>query len=341
MTAYKKISLNRIYPTLWGVMMYNVLRAITDLSHNGPFWDGNLLLHIVGLFFSILFCYGYNHLWERRLCTADGSHSFARDYLYTSLELFVSLNILLLIGQLTGVLFMGAGWIDYMLINATYLPLLLIFYTLIRNNIISRNIHTNLLTLEKLKLEKKEAELNFLKAQYHPHFLFNALNTIYFQVDESNEEARETIEQLSGLLRYQLYDVNHRTVFKQEIDYIRAYISFEQIRKTNKLSVNLDIDPSLQEQQVHPLLFQPLIENAFKYVSGAYSIDVSLKLIDNQVNCIIHNSISERIATVNKKGNGIGLENLRRRLELLYPGKHSLHTRKDNSFFTASLTFKL
>lgn len=341
MTVYKRISLTWIYPALWGIMMYNVLRAITDLSHNEPFWDGYLPLHIVGLSISILICYGYNYLWQRRLHTADGSHSPARDYLYTIIELFVSLNCILLAGQLSGVLFMGAGWIDYMLINATYIPLLLIFYTLIRNNIISRNIHNKMLAMEKLKVEKKEAELNFLKAQYHPHFLFNALNTIYFQVDESNEEARQTIEQLSGLLRYQLYDVNQRTVFRQEIDYLRSYIAFEQIRKTSKLSVSLDIDPALQDQQVHPLLFQPLVENAFKYVSGAYQIDVSMKLNNNQVECIINNSISGRTASANIKEGGIGLDNLKRRLELLYPGKYSLDTQKTADLFTATLTFKL
>ena len=161
---------------------------------------------------------------------------------------------------------MGAGWVDYMLINVVYIPLMLIFYTFIRNRVRDKNVQKKMLALEKLKAEKNEAELDFLKSQYHPHFLFNALNTIYFQVDERNEEAKKSIEHLSGLLRYQLYDVNQEVPFHKEIEYLRSYIAFQQLRKTDKLVVNITIDAILQEQPIQPLLFQPLLENAFKYV---------------------------------------------------------------------------
>jgi sensor histidine kinase YesM len=321
--------------------MYNVLRAITDLARKGPFWNGDLKLHLVAVLLSILICYIFSFIWRYRLRLADGSKSSALEYLYVFLELFVSLNLILVLGQSGDVLYMGEGWIDYMLINATYIPLLLLFYTLIRNNIINKNWQDKMLALERLKAEKNEAELNFLKSQYHPHFLFNALNTIYFQVDEHNKDAKQSIEQLSDLLRYQLYDVNKKVTFRQEIQYLKSYILFQQVRKSDKLVVSMDIDAALNEQKIHPLLFQPLVENAFKYVAGSYEISLAMKLSGNQVRCVLKNSISAKTVSERVKDSGIGLENLKRRLDLLYPNRHYLNMNKGNAFFVAELTLNL
>lgn len=341
MNKDKKIAIDFIYPALWGILIYNVLRAITDLTRHGIFWEGEIKLHVIALAFSILVCYIGNYLWRRRLGRSDFNSNTAREYLQVFAELILSLNLLLLIGQATGILFMGAGWIDYMLINATYIPLLLILYTLIRNSIIGRNIQSKVLTLEKLKAEKKEAELDLLKSQYHPHFLFNALNTIYFQVDQHNEQARKSIEHLSELLRYQLYDVDQVVTFGKEIQYLRSYIAFEQLRKTDKLVVNVAIDSALEKQNVHPLLFQPLIENAFKYVTGTYQIDLTMKLSGSELYFIVKNSISDTIVSAAIKDSGIGLSNLKRRLELLYPQKHQLITAKSENNFSATLKLEI
>ena len=341
MKRTKNTLLAWLYPSLWGIVMFNVLRAITDLGRKGSFWDGDIKQHLIALSLSVLLCYVFNFIWRYRLRSADGSNANRLEYLYVFLELFVSANLILVIGQSGKVFYMGEGWIDYMLINVTYIPLLLLFYTLIRNNIINKNWQDKMLVLERLKAEKNEAELNFLKSQYHPHFLFNALNTIFFQVDEHNTEARESIAQLSDLLRYQLYDVNKKVTFSQEIQYLKAYILFQQLRKSEKLVVSMDIDAALNEQKIHPLLFQPLVENAFKYMAGSYEISLTLKLSGNQVQCVMKNSISAK--TVPGKGNdsGIGLENLKRRLHLLYPNRHCLNLNKDNAYFVAELTLNV
>lgn len=192
----------------------------------------------------------------------DGVTSAAQEYLYVFLGIFFSLNLMLTLGQWVTIFHMGAGWIDYMLINAVYIPLLLLFYTFTRNSTVNKHIHNKVLILERMKAEKYETELRFLKSQYHPHFLFNALNTIYFQIDAANKEAKETVELLSDLLRYQLYDVNQKVTIKQEIKYIASYAAFQQLRKSKKLVLKINIDPRLALQRVHPLLFQPLLENA-------------------------------------------------------------------------------
>ncbi|MFC4476372.1 sensor histidine kinase [Flavobacterium chungangensis] len=341
MSESKKIATEWIYPAVWGIMMYNVLRAVTDLTHHGIFWEGEIKLHITALLLSVLICYLFNYGWRQRLLKAREGNRIGKDYAFVVLELIFCLNLLLKIGQKLGVLFMGSGWIDYMLINVIYVPLLLIFYTLIRGYLAEKQANEKQLTLEKLKTEKKEAELEFLKSQYHPHFLFNALNTIYFQVDDNNAEAKKSIEYLSELLRYQLYDVNQEVAFNQEINYLRSYIAFQQLRKTDRLKVNVDIDNALQEQRIAPLLFQPLLENAFKYVAGEYEIALVLKLKDDQVCFEIKNSVSDVLVSSDLKDSGIGLSNLKRRLELLYPEKHQMAVNKGDDFFKVTLALHL
>lgn len=341
MDKNRKIAIEWIYPTVWGVIMYNVLRAVTDLTHHGIFWEGELKLHIIALLLSIVICFLLNTLWRGQLRKTVTVHNMIRDYLFVVVQLLVLLNFLLIIGQKAGVLFMGAGWIDYMLINVIYVPLLLIFYTLIRNNIIEKKVQEKVVLLEKLRAEKNNAELEFLKSQYHPHFLFNALNTIYFQIDDYNTDAKRSIEHLSELLRYQLYDVNQEVQFSKEIKYLRSYIAFQQLRKTEKLIVNIDIDTALEESRVHPLLFQPLLENAFKYVSGTHEIDLKLKLRKNDVYFELKNSVSDVMVSTAVKDSGIGLTNLKRKLELLYPEKYQLMTQKKGGFFKVTLILQI
>jgi two-component system LytT family sensor kinase len=341
MDKNRKIAIEWIYPTVWGVIMYNVLRAVTDLTHHGIFWEGELKLHIIALLLSIVICFLLNTLWRRQLRKTVTVHNMIRDYLFVVVQLLVLLNFLLIIGQKAGVLFMGAGWIDYMLINVIYVPLLLIFYTLIRNNIIEKKVKEKVVLLEKLRVEKNNAELEFLKSQYHPHFLFNALNTIYFQIDDNNTDAKRSIEHLSELLRYQLYDVNQEVQFSKEIKYLRSYIAFQQLRKTEKLIVNIDIDTALEESRVHPLLFQPLLENAFKYVSGTHEIDLKLKLRKNDVYFELKNSVSDVMVSTAVKDSGIGLTNLKRKLELLYPEKYQLMKQMKGGFFKVTLILQI
>jgi sensor histidine kinase YesM len=227
---------------------------------------------------------------------------------------------------------------ESLLINVAGAILLFLYYTMVRNRILSRRFIEQSLQLEKVKVDQMETELKFLKSQYHPHFLFNALNTIYFQIDEENREAKQSIEQLSGLLRYQLYDIEQEVTMEQEINYLRLYIAFQQLRMSERLVLDLYFDPELKEQRIHPLLFQPLIENAFKYVRGEYSIQLEMKLNGSRIQFEIRNSISQSQNTGNKKDKGIGFENLKRRLDLLYPTKYNLEIEQTERLFIVKLT---
>ena len=209
-----------------------------------------------------------------------------------------------------------------------------------RNQAVEKEYAEQRLQLEKIKNDQLQTELKFLKAQYHPHFLFNVLNTVYFQIDEQNKAPRHTLEILSDLLRYQLYNAGDKVAIQVEIDYLKRYISLCQLRCSERLQLHTSFDEVLKEQEISPLLFIPLVENAFKYVGGDYHIDLTMswkegKLIFDMMN-------SKPLDRVHKPTRqGIGLENLRRRLALLYPDKHILEIKDEPDRFIVKLIIEL
>ncbi|WP_165023524.1 sensor histidine kinase [Dysgonomonas sp. ZJ279] len=282
--------------------------------------------------------YGYQRMAQLFINkNKDKKRANWKEYVFVFLINFILLNFIhiFIIFYITE---MDFRWRESLLINVTGSILLLLYYTMIRNRILSKSFVEQSLQLEKVKVDQLETELKFLKSQYHPHFLFNALNTIYFQVDEKNKEAKQSIEQLSDLLRYQLYDIEKEVTMEQEINYLKSYIAFQQLRTSERLVLDLHFDPELKEQKIHPLLFQPLIENAFKYVRGEYRIQLEMRLNGNQIQSEIKNSISPSQNTNNKKDKGIGIENLKRRLDLLYPNKYNLEIKQTESMFVVNLT---
>mgnify|MGYP000957592358 CR=1 FL=1 len=335
-----KHSFRWLYPFFLGLVMFNTLRAVTDLTKDGGFWVGSLRLHIIAQIFVILMCYVFDIKSGKRLQNRknglDSRNPLLTEYGIVLLDSFIPLNVTLVIGQSIGLFYMGSGIIDYMLINVVFLPLLLIYYAIMSNDVVNKNNHQQALQLEKMKNEQLETELKFLKSQYHPHFLFNALNTIYFQIDERNKDAKESIEQLSDLLRYQLYDNETQVTLEQEINYLKSYIAFQQLRMSERLVFNMYFDPELREQKMQPLLFQPLVENAFKYVRGDYIIRLELRLVESKIQFRIENSITESRIDDIKKG-GIGIDNLKRRLDILYPNKYSLGFKQTGNIFIAEL----
>ena len=326
-----------IFPFIVGIITFNVFRVIADLTKNDTFWQGDKLTHLLELISSILICYIMDLIWRHRLSKPDKFKSTVKEYLYVLIELTVITTVFLFLGDLAGILFTG-DLLNRFLIFISYIPLLMLYYTLIRNDIANMNYQKKTMQLEKIKVDKAEMELKLLKSQYHPHFLFNALNTIYFQIDEENKEAKQSIEQLSDLLRYRLYDIEKEVTMEQEISYLKTYIAFQQLRMNERFVLDMYFDPELKNQKIHPLLFQPLIENAFKYVGGDYRIKLELRLIDSQILFKIENPVSENCVSDGSKG--IGVENLKRRLCLLYPDKHSLETDSTESLFVAKLTIK-
>jgi LytS/YehU family sensor histidine kinase len=233
----------------------------------------------------------------------------------------------------------GLSWGD--LADLTMIPTLyaIIYYGIARSSTWLKAYIANKVQLEKLTNDQLETELKFLKAQYHPHFLFNALNTIYFQMDEDVPAAKQSTELLSSLLRYQLYDQQQQVPISHELEYLQNYIRFQQIRASSKLKLNVCFDERLTDQPIYPLLLLPLVENAFKYAGGNFEISISANINDGDFIFATFNDVPAQMQP-NENYTGIGLENLRRRLQLLYPDKHRLVVGCAGNRFSAELVIE-
>ena len=193
---------------------------------------------------------------------------------------------------------------------------------------------------EKKEVENKnlQSELIHLRYQLQPHFFFNALNNIYSLVEHSPEKAQEAIHNLSKLMRYLLYDTGKDKIeLSKEIDFLKKFIQLMELRHTNKTIARFTF-PDVQNTKhyIAPLLFIPMIENAYKHgISATQQSDISfeMKIVDDEVFFISRNSNFPKSHS-DKSGSGIGLNNLRKRLELIYPKKYELKSGvMDNSYF--------
>ena len=200
--------------------------------------------------------------------------------------------------------------------------------------------------LESLGKERVKNELDYLKAQINPHALFNSLNTIYGHIDKSNQVARNILLQFSELLRYQLYDCGAEKVsLEKEVGYIENYVAFQRLRKDEKLMVTAQIEEIEMGLQIAPLLLVVLIENAFKFVSNFPDKEnkIMIKIFTKEK--VLYSSFintKEGLQNaLNTNSSGIGLANLKRRLELLYANKYELIVNSDNDLYETNLIITL
>ena len=202
-----------------------------------------------------------------------------------------------------------------------------------------------------LEIQNRQSELSFLRSQINPHFLFNNLNNIYSLVYQGSAQALTAIAGLSELLRYMLYDTTEKVPLRKEMDYIRKYIELQELRFDHPIKVEIRVEGTtagkaaagsakegtIGEAVIPPLLLIPFVENAFKHgdFSGAeqgLTITVFSGAQKTYFHCCNRKGVQQKDA-----GGGIGLENVRRRLSLLYPGRHSLLIEEDELQFTVNL----
>lgn len=198
--------------------------------------------------------------------------------------------------------------------------------------------------IRRIEVEKLNTELEYLKAQINPHFLFNSINTIYFQIDKQNTIARDTLSTFSEMLRYQLYECNGKEIpIEQEINYLRNYVALQRLRKDENYRISFQCDESVRGFTIAPLLLIPFVENAFKHVSHdpeKNEITIVLAKQDDTFRLNVFNTKDSK--AVNGTGrSGIGLKNVTRMLELLYKDRHSLTTRETPESFSVNLTLHI
>lgn len=200
---------------------------------------------------------------------------------------------------------------------------------------------------EQVAKEKAGAELQLLKAQIHPHFLFNSLNNIYSFALDASPKAPEMIQKLSGLLRYMLYECKQSLVpLEKELRMIEDYISLERIRYGERLKIETMIPQDNSYQMIAPLLLIPFVENSFKHGTSKMlahpRVSLSIMVQDSILYFKLMNSRPAGIEEVSVNGNrGLGLKNVKKRLELLYHNKHELQIIDEPATYTVWLTIVL
>jgi len=195
---------------------------------------------------------------------------------------------------------------------------------------------------EKLAKQNLQSELALLKNQVNPHFLFNTLNNIDSLIKSNTHKASETLVKLSDILRYMIYDTNvARVPLSDEISHIESYIDLQKIQFANRELVSISVLGDPGNITIAPMLFIPFVENAFKHCTDksiAGAIRITFTIRDHLVNFESVN-ISGRTQRINKvEAHGVGLSIVRRRLELIYPGIHTLSIKDENNTFSVTLT---
>ncbi len=198
-----------------------------------------------------------------------------------------------------------------------------------------------------LEKEKLETELNFLRYQFNPHFLFNTINSIFFLIHKNPDMASASLAKFSELLRYQLYECNdERILLSNEIAYVDNFIGLEKLRQNNNLEVSLDIHRHGNTSfTIAPFVLMTFVENAFKHVSRDTDkpnwIRIRSTMTAGMLDFFIANSCSPFSSGDLIHYGGIGLKNVQRRLDLLYPGEYKLDIQNDANSFEVRLRLTL
>ena len=224
-------------------------------------------------------------------------------------------------------------------------PLLFIFTASSAYQLIRDKIKSDQMFIEKQE-ENLKTELSFLRSQVSPHFMFNVLNNMVALVRLQSDQLEPTIIKLSSLMRYMLYETDEEKVLlKREIEYLQSYVDLQQQRFGKKVAVHISMQLSNQDFEIEPMLLIPFIENAFKHGTGMIEhaqIDIELYTKENTLHFTVRNKFSEKsIQEIKDKTSGIGLGNVKRRLNLLYGNQHNLWITNNDGWYMVSLQLNL
>lgn len=336
-----------IFPPIFGLLIYFTIRLINDSIFGSVYLSRPLAINSIEICMMVIYGYVFYYITnylEKKLLKKSridlSLQTVLKDFLYIYLGSFIAINALLT--PFVALTDDGLSVYDFVQINTIPILYILLYFAIKRGNFYLTNYVENKLKAERIENQQLQTELNYLRSQMHPHFLFNSLNTVYFEMEESIEGAKKTIEQFSELLRYQLYETNKGLVpLDSELSQLTNYIQLQQKRYSEKLQLKVDLPQNTPNYFIHPLLMLPLVENAFKYVGGEYQMEIGGKIEEGQFYFTILNSKLLNPPKRQEKAGRIGLPNLQRRLELIYPHQHQLEIVDEYQNFKVSLTVPL
>lgn len=319
---------------VWCIAPVTVIPAMYRFNASSaiPYWMTAYLIYISSFYVSLYFVLPG---WvKRRKTLLLLLNWFILIIIYTAILLFV--NNLFGVYQRGSVQFKV---LKFFFISCTYMCILFLLSIAYRFAI---DWFQNERIKQQLENQNLKSELSFLKSQINPHFLFNTLNNIYILAYQQSVKTADAVMKLSEMMRYMLYESNDEQVpLTKEIAYIRQMINLQQLRLKEPMSLYLSINGEITDQNIPPLLFIPFVENIFKHAQLNDQNDpvvMQLKAEHKLLHFHCRNPINHAVKDTT---GGIGLSNVKRRLELLYPGKHFFRTEKNETHYTVDLTIQL
>jgi two-component system LytT family sensor kinase len=214
-----------------------------------------------------------------------------------------------------------------------------IAYKTIRDKVIADNL------AKEKENEYLKTELSLLRSQVSPHFMFNVLNNMVALARKQSDLLEPSLIKLSSLMRYMLYETDEEKVsLEKETEYLQSYIDLQRQRFSKKVIINVNMQTTDRLYDIEPMLLIPFVENAFKHGTGMIEhaqIDIDLKAVNNKLQFTVSNNYDPSSVEVKDKASGIGLTNVQRRLDLLYPNHHNLQITRENEKFIVSLQIDL
>lgn len=359
--AFSRFLLIAVHLLVWGLLLFVI--AIADLEFGFfDFKDGTWMLPSIygGLFNAIIF-YG-NAYWLKPRYRTNPKKYRRKTLLFvlsiTALETLVDLQVarhyyasiydIIDIGPInapTGALWGVFTGEVFLFANLPIHGMFLAFSVAYHSSLDEAQSKKEKQALEQQKLL---AELNYLKAQINPHFLFNGINNLYHLIDEDTEEAKQFLLQFANLLRYQLYECETDLILlDRELAYLESYITLQRKRKGEDATIVYHFEGERESFRIAPLLFTPFVENAFKFLSSypepeQNQLSIRLSVADRSIDFEIKNSYQPlALPARNKNAGGLGIANVRKRLHLLYPGKHELRITDDAHCYQVQLRLEL
>jgi len=263
-------------------------------------------------------------------------------YLLSLLALIVSFTVLQLAMR---------GWVlgSEPLFQLRYVFITVVFVLMVTGIATAYGFITDMVDQEKARQEEQQerlqSELGFLRSQISPHFIFNILNSIVYLIRTKSNQAEAVTIKLSELMRYLLYQESHKQVpLEQEVAYLSNYVELQRLRFEEDVSIHFDVEGEATAQVLEPMLLIPFVENAFKHGVGMIEdplIDIRLIISEKELLFSVRNKIAPEPPEDKDTSSGIGLRNVQRRLELLYPKKHHLDIDAENGWFQVTLQLTL
>lgn len=310
----------RLLPVLYSAILFLLIRVANDVSRSSSYFASHSLL-FVAVELVCVAAAGYlsfagSRRWASRSMSA-GTHPVV-EYGVIVVATVMACAAIMGISHLGQPLGEFARDLAVPVVVATLMQLCL--YIFIKWTMVSGRLQRQRLLNQRIRARRLSLELEALRAQFHPHFLFNMLNTVYFAISPDNTVARDAVADLAGLMRSQLHGSTDSVPLSGEAEVIRSYVGLSRLRLSDDAEVRLDIGIMPQDAMVKPFMLLPLVENAFKHCGYPPRIDISLVCKDGWLTLSVANNLS---TTPADGSHGIGLSALRRRLELIYPSRHS------------------